>query len=316
MKKSIRNFLMVCLMLVCSLLFLPASRSEAAQLKQSALSETSITVSWEAQNNASNYRVYTGNDYSSQKLYTTLSADKTSVTVNGLKPGSVQYIKVEYDYRPSYNPTKIYTYLLGSGSFKTLPGKVTGVAQERWWYFAEVFDVTWDKIESADGYQYVVKTNSGKKKASGEQKYSNSLSVRKISNSVIYTVQVRAYTEISGKKYYGAWSDKAYCFTQPRITKASVSKNKLTVKWGKVAGATGYDVYVSTKKQSGYKKVASVSSKKTSVTISKLSGKKFSSKKTYYVYIATKKKAGKNTYTSGKLYFWNTKNNKSFGYFN
>jgi hypothetical protein len=127
-------------------------------------------------------------------------------------------------------------------------------------------------------------------------------------------MQVRAYTTLNGQTYYGDWSDAAYFFTQPRITKAKVSGNKLTVKWKKVGGATGYDIYVSTKPTTGYKKVKSVSAKASSVTLTKLKGKKISSKKKYYVYIATKKKTSTGTYTSGKLYYWNTKNS-SFGYF-
>jgi hypothetical protein len=50
------------------------------------------------------------------------------------------------------------------------------------------------------------------------------------------------------------------------------------------------------------------------VTIPKLKGKAFSSKKTYYVYAETKKKNGKKVNTSGHLYYWNTKNT-GYGYF-
>ena len=76
----------------------------------------------------------------------------------------------------------------------------------------------------------------------------------------------------------------------------------MKINWGKIKGASGYTVYVSTKRNSGYKKVASVKGSKSSVTVKKLKGKKFKSSKTYYVYIVAKKKAGGVTYTTGVNY--------------
>lgn len=137
-------------------------------------------------------------------------------------------MKVEYDYSSAYSST-IYHSTVGSlYDAVTLPGKVTGLKQERWYYFINQFNAVWTKQE----------------------------------------------------------------------------------------GATGYDVYVSTKPTTGYKRVKSVGKSTYSATISKLSGKKFSSKKKYYVYIVTKKKVGKVTHKSGRLYYWNTKSPvSSFGYF-
>ena len=55
---------------------------------------------------------------------------------------------------------------------------------------------------------------------------------------------------------------------------------------------------------------------KTSYTIKKIGKKKLSSKKKYYVYVATVKKVGNRRYDSGKLYYWNTKQGpSSSGYF-
>ena len=128
---------------------------------------------------------------------------------------------------------------------------------------------------------------------------------------MVYNVQVRGYITVNGQKYYDKWSDKAYLFTQPMVKKASVSGSKLKITWSKVSGVTGYDVYVSAKEKSGYKKVKSLSSSKSSVTVSKLGGKKFSSKKTYYIYIVGKKKVGKTTYTSGRHYSYKLKKGKN-----
>ena len=119
---------------------------------------------------------------------------------------------------------------------------------------------------------------------------------------------------ICGQTYTTPWSSYAYCFTQPRIKSVKVSGNKLTVKWDKINGATSYDVYVSTKKTTGYKKVATVGKSKSSATIKKFKGKKFKSSKKYYVYVAAAKKVGKKRYDSGRLYYWNSKSS-GYGYF-
>ncbi|MEE3472827.1 MAG: hypothetical protein VZR24_19455, partial [Butyrivibrio hungatei] len=48
--------------------------------------------------------------------------------------------------------------------------------------------------------------------------------------------------------------------------------------------------------------------KKRSATISKFKKKKFKGTK-YYVYVVTRKKVGKRTYTSGSEYYWKVGNN-------
>lgn len=320
MKKHTTATLLSIFVLAFLFAFTFHTKADAASYSQTKATQNSVTVSWE--NPVSSYyivtayRVYVGTRDSNYnynyKLYRSLGADQTSIQITGLPAGCEKRIKIEYDYhnasRPENTGTDYFFFYA-----KTLPGKVTGLKQDRWYYWIKSFNAVWNKQEGADGYEYIVKTNNNKRKASGTT-YSSSFSVDKISNQVIYSAQVRAYTTINGKKYYGAWSDPAYFLTQPQITKAKISGTKLSVKWKKVGGATGYDVYVSTKKTKGYKKVKSVSSKASSATVKKMGKKKFSKKKKYYVYIVTKKKVKGHTNKSGRLYYWNTKDS-GYGYF-
>ena len=71
------------------------------------------------------------------------------------------------------------------------------------------------------------------------------------------------------------------------------------MKWKKVTGASGYNVYVSTKSNSGFKKCKTVSKKKSSYIITKYGKKKLSKKKTYYVKVEYLTKVGKKTVKSG-----------------
>ena len=59
----------------------------------------------------------------------------------------------------------------------------------------------------------------------------------------------------------------------------------LAISWKKVPKATKYEVYVSYNKNDGYKKVATLSNKKTSYTLKKFRNSKISNNKTYYVYV-------------------------------
>lgn len=314
MKKTTRNLFVTCfLMAFLSFVFQP-SNAAASGLTQSNPSINSITVNWEPESRATGYKVYI-RDGVQDTLYTSLPAGSTSVTITNLPASTEKNIVVKY-LQPSSSGNQIYELTLSSGMFKTLPGKVTNVHQKRWYYHINIVDVSWNRQDSVDGYEYKIAKSNGKKVASKtiNGSYTNYFSQNKVSNSMVYTVRVRAFSTICGQKKYGAWSDKCYCFTQPQLKTAKVSNNRLTVKWNKVSGATGYEIYVSQKPTKGYKKVKTVGKKVTSATIAKFKGKKFSSKKTYYVYVKTIKKVGKKKYDSGKLYYWNTKTNAS-GYF-
>ncbi len=313
MKTHLKKLFLPSILLTFMFAFMFTSRAGAAYgLTQTNPQPNSITVQWAPESDALGYTVYMGTSSSDAVVKGNPSASTNSFTISGLTPGTEYYIKVEYTYKPSYSAQNS-TRSVGSGYFMTTPGKVTNLHQDRWYYFLLSFDAGWDRQASGTKYEYIVKTSKGKKKAAGTTT-SNSLSVGKISNSMIYTVQVRASNVINNVTYTGPWSDVCYCFTQPRVKYAKVKGNKLTIKWGKVTGATGYDVYVSTKPKKGYKKVKSVKSKASSVTISKLKGKKISPKKKYYLYVVTKKKVNGKTNTSGRLYYWNTKSTR-FDYF-
>jgi hypothetical protein len=76
-------------------------------------------------------------------------------------------------------------------------------------------------------------------------------------------------------------------------------------------GVTGYNVYVSDKKTSGYKKVKSVKANKSSVTVSKYGKKKFKKNKTYYIYVQAYKKVNGQTFTTGVNYVTVLKRNST-----
>ena len=88
---------------------------------------------------------------------------------------------------------------------------------------------------------------------------------------------------------------KKYTPTAPKWKSLkSTKKGAATLTWAKNSKATGYEIYVSTKKTSGFKKLATVKSwKKVTYTKTKLK-----SKTTYYFKIRAYKTVNKTTYRS------------------
>lgn len=298
MKNSIKGFITMFVMMAA--FCVSGITANAYGVTQTAQTKDSVTVTWSPESNAVEYYVSVGKDYTDAEAAVPqiLPATATSYTIKGLQPGTEYYVRVQYKYK---GYADYYTGSVGSESVKTIPAKVSGLNQTRWWYYAKSVDFEWD-AQSAAKYEYVVRNNKNKVVASDAERYYNGGSMTGVNNNMVYNVQVRAYVEINNQKYYGEWSDKAYLFTQPMVKSAKISRGKLKITWHKVNGISSYDVYVSTKEKSGYKKVKTLNSKKTSVTVSKLKGKKFNSKKKYFIYIVGKKKAGGKTYTSGRHY--------------
>ena len=251
------------------------------------------------------YNIYLGEDYGSTKLFA--KTPNTFYKITGLEDGKKYYVKVE-PYAADGS--------IGSGrslTIETMPARVKNFRQERWWYFINMLEVAWDRIETADTVNISLYNSKGKKVQSKIlSPSSSSVSFSKMKDEV-YTVKIQASRTINGNTWQTPVST-IQCFNQARISSAKVSKKKLTVKWKKVGGATGYDIYVSTKQKSGYKKLKSVGKNTTKATFSKFKGKSFNPKKTYYIYIETKKKNGKRIDKYGRLYYWNTKNTAT-GYF-
>lgn len=70
-------------------------------------------------------------------------------------------------------------------------------------------------------------------------------------------------------------------------------KNGIKITWNKTSGITSYEIYMSTKSKSGFKKITTISSKKTSYTKTNLKkGKK------YYFKVRTVKKVSKDSFYS------------------
>ena len=285
--------------------------ANAAYVTQTAQTQDSITVTFDSAKAVTGKNKLTGWTATLQKYDengnkidllppASVTPDVNTYTFTNLTAGTEYYVKITYTYDTSYGRTNTFDT---STSIFTMPGKVTGLNQVKWWYYAKSVDFAWDK-QDACKYEWVAYHGS-KEVARSEYESKRNSGSFKIDNNKLYTVQVRGFVEINGQKGYGDWSDAAYLFTQPMVTKNGVKingKGQMTVKWDKINGVDSYEVFVSTKETKGYKRVAKVKAKKGSVTIKKFKKKAFKKNKKYFVYIMAKKKVGDNIYTSGRHY--------------
>lgn len=326
MKKTLlktRQLWAVMLMLLTGILILGKSASVQAadsyyyasvdSLTQTEWATNAATVTWQlAYESSSNtmktagYNIYLGEDYQNYTLVG--KSTTTSYRLTGLADGREYYVRVE----PYGEDGTVGNY--SRVTVETMPAQVKNFKQDVWWFFIKKLDVKWDRIDTADKITVSLFNSKGKKvgKTQTLSGYSTSASFSNMKDEV-YTVKIQAFRTAGGKTWQTPVAS-IQCFNQARISSAKVAKKKLTVKWGKVKGATGYDIYVSTKPKKGYKKVKSVGAGTSKVTLSKFNGKAFNAKKTYYIYVETKKKNGKKVNKSGRLYYWNSKDT-SYGYF-
>ena len=110
---------------------------------------------------------------------------------------------------------------------------------------ADTATLTWKKVSKATGYR-VYRIVNGKLKTVKTLK-KNKYTVEKLTAGETYKFAVKTYRTQNGKTY---WSSKYKSVTvktkpMPKPTKptATSTKDTVTLKWNKVAGATGYRVF-------------------------------------------------------------------------
>lgn len=139
-------------------------------------------------------------------------------------------------------------------SVKTLKAKATGYDKVK---------LSWSKVAGAAGYQVVSKAANGKTFSNIAKNVKGTTYVaKKLKTGKKYQFRVRAFAKSGSKTVYGSWSKVAVAtpkLDSTKIKKAKAkSKRRILLLWKKIAGATGYKIYISKHKNRGYKVAASV----------------------------------------------------------
>lgn len=259
-----------------------------------------IEVNWGAVRDAYGYRIKRSTSKNgTYKVVATLKGkNNTTYQDKKLKTAKTYYYKIETINK--VNGKKGYSGNSAAVSAKTLKTtsitavKATGSTSVR---------LEWKAVDGASGYQIYRSTSkdSGYKKV-GQVKGKNTKKYedKTLEAGKTYYYQVRAYKSNSAKngvasfsKAQKAWTIKQVVFSQ--IT--SDSKNQVTLGWKKVSKAQGYDIYRSDESNSGFEKIASISSGSTLT----YTDKGVKSGNTYYYKIAAtykiKGSAGRGSYS-------------------
>lgn len=276
---------------------------------QTGAATTSVSVSWDAVEGAEVYQIAYYVSGTNRNTAANVTSNTNSITLTGLKKNTKYYVDILAGNVSAAEYTAWSNDSASAYNLRVLPTKITGVKIKTFHPYGGPAYFEYGKSDSADGYEYIVYDNAGKKLLTDKTTSSSSVRIGdKISKDQFYRIKVRGYVNLANNKVeYGEWSDLLY-FARNPYDKVSLKASGKSIKasWKKVTGATSYTVYVSTNKESGYKKAATVDGKKTSVTIKKYGKSSLKSKKTYYVKIVANKKVKVNkkykTFTSTAYY--------------
>ena len=175
-------------------------------------------------------------------------------------------------------------------------GKVTNLTASQ---STKQVKLSWNKQNGVSGYEiyrYNPDTKKYEKIATNAKSSKTSLTDKSTEAGQEYRYKVRAYVKVKKKTTYGSYSSVLKTATKtskPTLTGTPQSK-KVKLSWGKVEGATGYEIYMSTQKSSGFSLIKTIKKGKT-VSYTK---KGLSKKKKYYFKIrAYKTVAGVKIYS-------------------
>lgn len=270
---------------------------------QTSATTSSVTIGWDGVSGATSYQIY---EYTNGNRILKGETTGNTFTISGLKNTEklpFSWIEV-YSVRSSdsYKAVQSNDGIVYASGMRLVSSKVKNVAVRNYWSNIKEVSFGFDNLEFADGFQYQLYEKNGKKPiSSGYSTSYYSTYLKNLKANKFYKLRVRAYVKVNGNNVFGEWSDATYFSYQPKVfLKRSGSALKLS--WKKVKGATNYTVYMSTSKNTGYKKIKTL--KGTKIKVSKFKKKKLNKKKTYYVYVIANTKVGKKTYKSDKQYYY------------
>ena len=244
-------------------------------------SYNSIKVNWNKVEDADGYEIYTStsNDGKYTLKSTIVDNNTTNIKISGLNTSTTYYCKIR-SYKINKNE-KIYGDYSAVVSAKptllkpTVKTEVSSYNSNR---------ISWNEISGASGYAVYASTSKDgtytlKKTISGKSNVS--YLDKNLNTNTTYYYKVRAYRTVGSKKVYSSYS--SIVSVKPVLSKISLAvsstKKKATLKWNKILGSSGYEVYSSTTANGTYKLKKKIT---TSSTISYADSNLVSGKTYYY----------------------------------
>ncbi len=260
-----------------------------------------IEVKWGAVSGAYGYRIKrsTSKNGTYKVVVTLKGKNNTAYQDKNLKAAKTYYYKVETINK--VNGKKGYSGDSAAVSAKTL--KTTSITAVKATGSTSV-KLEWKAVDGASGYQVYrsASKDSGYEKV-GQVKGKNTKTYedKTLEAGKTYYYQVRAYKSNSAKNGVSSFSKAQKAWTIKQVVLSQItsdSKNQVTLGWKKISKAEGYVIYRSSKSNSGFEKIAAISSGATLT----YTDKDVTSGNTYYYKIAAtykiKGSAGRGSYSN------------------
>lgn len=261
-------------------------------------SSTSIKLSWNAVYGAKGYNVYrSAAEEGPYKVIANLEgADSVTFADEDIATGDKYFYKVAaYDMLESLVFEGSETEVLSAAASPAVPSNFKAARSSY-----NSIKLTWSKVSGADGY-YIYRYNASKKvyvlhmtiKSGSTVSYSNT----GLATGTKYSYKIKSYADGNNgiqTSGYSAVKAATPTLTKPTI-KLTAGSKKITVKWNRITGATGYKVYRATSKTGKYTCVKTVKSGKTVSFVNKSLKK---GKRYYYKVRAYRSVNGKLKYSS------------------
>ena len=177
----------------------------------------------------------------------------TSYKVSNLKAGTTYKYRIKC-YKDDAG--LIWGKATSDITVATKPAAPTGIkiAQNE-----SAIKLTWNKVAGADGYRVYMYNASTKKYTNLKTLTTTSYMLTGLKAGTNYQFKIIAYKKVEGIVIWGNYTPMITTSTRtvaPKITAvASTAKGRAAVAWTNVAGETGYELWASTKKDTGYKKI-------------------------------------------------------------
>lgn len=266
----------------------------------SNVTTNSITLNWTKNENATGYVIYRmDNTTNSQYIkYAVIKNNNTTTYTNkSLTPARCYYYQIKsYLYKDG----KYYYSTAKTVKPGTCPEGVQGLTVTN--QTENKIGIKWNKVNGASGYviyRMDYKTN-GKYKAIATVNNT----VTKISNVSLetgrpYYYRVRAYKDVYGKKFYGAYPTLKTATLPAAVTNLKVtsqSTSHISISWDRVPRATGYIIYrMDNTTNSKYKKYDTVIGN----SITKYTDDKLTAGRCYYYRVRAYRIVDGKTYYGG-----------------
>ncbi len=331
-KKNFAKYLMA--VSAAALLFVgagsTAKAAETDKIYQGDFSNKLPTITWTTTTQESEAKAakiyYTTDTNVALKDATEYTA--STMTLNGLSgSATLSGLTEGVSYKVWITDEKQKT-VIATGTVKTYP-VITNFRPTAYHASGNDVDLAWDR-NNADGLYFNIQDEDGDWE--GEEEFNSDSETYKNSKLEKLSIDRDSVTKAKLTPYIKVNKDantvltlkgetvELPLFAQPFMCEKTdnfdmtLKGGKLSIKWNKVSGVSGYYVYASTSRNSGYKKVKTISSnsKKQPSAKFKFANKKFSKNKTYYICVTAYKKVNGSIKESAGHYVYMFKGGDSY----